>query len=99
MIAKLYPNRVRRTYLGGGRIDAFCGSQADVSDGVPRPEDWMASTVQAFNGSLEIDGEGMGRLEPVSLVFSEKQSGPDRFQSVQRERKRGNSENAAVFQP
>ena len=24
MIAKLLPNRVRRTYLGGGRIDAFC---------------------------------------------------------------------------
>ena len=25
MIAKLQPNRVRRTYLGGGRIDAFTG--------------------------------------------------------------------------
>ena len=25
MIAKLLPNRVRRTYLGGSRIDAFTG--------------------------------------------------------------------------
>ncbi len=25
MIAKLLPNRVRRTYLGGGQIDAFTG--------------------------------------------------------------------------
>ena len=68
MIAKILPNRVRRTYLGGGRIDAFCGASADVSDGVPRPEDWMASTVQAFNGSAEIAGEGMGRLEDGRLV-------------------------------
>ncbi len=68
MIAKILPNRVRRTYLGGGRIDAFCGASADVSDGLPRPEDWMASTVQAFNGSAEIDGEGLGRLEDGRLV-------------------------------
>ena len=68
MIAKLQPNRVRRTYLGGGRIDAFCGASADVSDGVPRPEDWLASTTQAFNGTAEIDGEGMGRLEDGRLV-------------------------------
>ena len=68
MIAKLQSNRVRRTYLGGGRIDAFCGVTADVSDGVPRPEDWLASTVQAFNGSAEIDGEGLGRLEDGRLV-------------------------------
>jgi mannose-6-phosphate isomerase len=68
MIAKLHPNRVRRTYLGGGRIDAFCGVFADVSDGVPRPEDWIASTIQAFNGSAEIAGEGLGRLEDGRLV-------------------------------
>jgi len=68
MIAKLLPNRVRRTYLGGGRIDAFTGTGADVSDGVPRPEDWMASTVTAFNGTLEIAGEGLGRLEDGQLV-------------------------------
>ena len=68
MIAKLQSNRVRRMYLGGGRIDAFCGVSADVSDGVPRPEDWLASTVQAFNGSAEIDGEGLGRIEDGRLV-------------------------------
>ena len=68
MIAKLLPNRVRRTYLGGGRIDAFTGTGADVSDGVPRPEDWMASTVTAFNGTLEIAGEGLGRLKDGQLV-------------------------------
>ena len=68
MIAKLHPNRVRRTYLGGGRIDAFSGVSADVSDGVPRPEDWLASTTQAFNGSAEVEGEGLGRLEDGRLV-------------------------------
>ena len=55
-------------YLGGGRIDAFCGLPADVLDGVPRPEDWLASTTQAFNGAIEIDGEGLGRLEDGRLV-------------------------------
>ena len=36
MIAKLLPNRVRRTYLGGSRIDAFTGgsrSCATETDG------------------------------------------------------------------
>ena len=62
MIARLENNRVRRTYLGGGRIDAFVGS-ASVQDGALRPEDWLASTVTAYNGAVEIDGEGLGRLE------------------------------------
>ena len=110
MIAKLQPNRVRRTYLGGGRIDAFtggarvqvttdnvgrapspcqsdtfrqsgkdegvlateCGSLQGPSTGcgcdMPRPEDWLASTTTAFNGTLEIEGEGLGRLEDGRLV-------------------------------
>ena len=68
MIAKLLANRVRRTYLGGGRIDVFCGIPADVSDEMPRPEDWLASTTQAFNGTLEIAGEGLGRLEGGRIV-------------------------------
>ena len=84
MIAKLLQNRVRRTYLGGGRIDAFTGGSrccatgaetaaphADVQERVPpmpMPEDWMASTTTAFNGTLEIEGEGLGRLEDGRLV-------------------------------
>jgi len=39
-----------------------------VLDGLPRPEDWIASTTQAFNGAIEIDGEGLGRLEDGRLV-------------------------------
>ncbi len=84
MIAKLQPNRVRRTYLGGGRIDAFTGGSrsraiaaemaaphTDAQERVPpmpMPEDWMASTTTAFNGTLEIEGEGLGRLEDGRLV-------------------------------
>lgn len=67
MIYQLEPNRVRRTYLGGGRINAFTGfSPAD--DGALRPEDWTASTVSAFNGAEEIEGEGLGRLADGRLV-------------------------------
>ena len=83
MISKLQANRVRRSYLGGARIDAFCNvksrsakltfrsqlSTFNSPDGAPpRPEDWLASTTQAFNGSLEIKGEGLGRLEDGRLV-------------------------------
>ena len=67
MIAKLKSNRVRRTYLGGGRIDAFVGEAAAACD-QPRPEDWLASTVTAFNGTCEIAGEGLGRLDDGRLV-------------------------------
>ena len=67
MIAKLLPNRVRRTYLGGSRIDAFTGAINCVPP-MPMPEDWMASTTTAFNGTLEIEGEGLGRLEDGRLV-------------------------------
>ncbi len=65
---KLQPNRVRRTYRGGGRIDGFTGAAADCRDGVPRPEDWLASTTTAFNGAEEIEGEGLGRLEDGRAV-------------------------------
>ncbi len=80
MIAKLLSNRVRRSYLGGGRIDAFCGSNQPTFNpstvqpfnsscaAQPRPEDWLASTTQAFNGTQEIEGEGLGRLEDGRLV-------------------------------
>lgn len=77
MIARLLPNRVRRTYLGGGRIDAFTGGARSRTSAlnaweqdppVLRPEDWLASTTTAFNGSFEIDDEGLGRIEDGRLV-------------------------------
>ena len=82
MIARLLPNRVRRTYLGGGRIDAFCGisgmarssrapSGCRGATALPEmlcPEDWLASTVTAFNGTEEIETEGLGRIEDGRLV-------------------------------
>jgi len=68
MIARLSPNRVRRTYLGGSRIDAFTDVSADLSDGMTRPEDWTASTVAAFNGTEEVGGEGLGRLQDGRFV-------------------------------
>lgn len=67
MIAKIKPNRVRRTYRGGSRIDAFTGFKP-VADGELRPEDWIASTTQAFNGAAEVAGEGLGRLEDGRFV-------------------------------
>lgn len=67
MIYQLEPNRVRRTYLGGGRINAFTRFRP-ADDGALRPEDWTASTVSAFNGAEEIEGEGLGRVADGRLV-------------------------------
>ena len=68
MIAKLQSNRVRRTYLGGSRIDAFTGVSPSRVDALPQPEDWLASTTTAFNGTREIEGEGLGRLADGRFV-------------------------------
>ena len=68
MIEKLAPNRVRRTYLGGSNINAFTGFFADTSDGLPRPEDWTASVTRAFNGAVEIEGEGLGATVSGKLI-------------------------------
>ena len=61
MIAKLQSNRVYRTYTGGSRIDALVSGQR-TPDG-PFPEDWLASTVRAFNPGREDIVEGLGRTE------------------------------------
>lgn len=67
MIAALQPNRVRRTYLGGAHIDALTGFSADCADGIPRPEDWLASVTQAANEPF-LSGEGLGRTADGTLI-------------------------------
>ncbi len=68
MIYKLQSNRVRRTYLGGKRIEKF----TNVTDEKPLEallsEDWTASVTKAFHGVVEIEGEGLGRTEDGRLV-------------------------------
>lgn len=61
MIAKLKTNRVYRTYPGGSRIDALVSGQK-TEDG-QFPEDWLASTVRAFNPGREDIVEGLGMTE------------------------------------
>lgn len=68
MIYKLMQNRVRRTYRGGSRIDDFTGENINVSDGIYLPEDWTASVTKAFYGSVEIDGEGLGRTTDGKMI-------------------------------
>ena len=52
------PNRVRRTYCGGMLLDKWQG-KPDCKDGYS-PEEWMASTVEAYNkGMPEVANEGL----------------------------------------
>lgn len=68
MIYKLLKNRVRRTYRGGSRIDNFTGEKINAADGIYLPEDWTASVTKAFNGSVEIDDEGLGRTIDGKMI-------------------------------
>ena len=70
-IIKMLPNRVRRNYLGGSRIDAFRGNPGQP-DG-ERPEEWLCSTVEAKNPGLPpVENEGyacfLEKGEPKRLV-------------------------------
>jgi len=58
----LMPNRVRRNYLGGYKLDELENNPSPC-DG-DRPEDWIASTVPAVNPGLpSIPDEGLARIE------------------------------------
>ena len=61
MIVKFKENRVRRAYIGGARIDRFVG-KSDARDG-RYPEEWLASTVEAFNPDMPKAGEGVSFTE------------------------------------
>jgi len=61
MIVKFKENRVRRAYFGGKRIDRFLGKE-NAEDG-RYPEEWLASSVEAFNPDLPREGEGISYTE------------------------------------
>ncbi len=63
MIYKIKPNRVRRTYLGGSRIDTF-----ENYGPCACPEDWTASITVASNGDDKIENEGIGITEDGELL-------------------------------
>ena len=61
MIYKFKENRVRRAYTGGMKIDKFKG-KTDCKNG-RTPEEWLASTVTAFNPDMIIENEGLSICE------------------------------------
>ncbi|MDX2185377.1 MAG: phosphoheptose isomerase [Opitutaceae bacterium] len=57
----IVPTRVRRGYRGGSRLDALAGHTLPVD--ADRPEDWLASTVEARNPGLAPEPlEGLTRV-------------------------------------
>ncbi|MBR5922393.1 MAG: class I mannose-6-phosphate isomerase [Clostridia bacterium] len=61
MIFKFKENRVWRAYTGGKRIDTFHGKDNCVDSRMP--EEWLASTVEAFNPDRPVKGEGLSVCE------------------------------------
>ena len=60
---RLLPNRVWRTYLGGGTLDAISGVQPP-EDG-HFPEDWILSTTRAVNVGRKRSTRGSPGFFPV----------------------------------
>ena len=61
MIYKLKSNRVYRSYFGGKRLDSLYG--AENPNDSQFPEEWVASTVRAFNVGREDIVEGLSITE------------------------------------
>ena len=61
MIYKFKENRVWRAYFGGERLDEFSGKAERVRG--RRPEEWVASTVTAFNADRPDEKEGVSITE------------------------------------
>lgn len=65
MVYKFKENRVWRSYTGGKRIDSFYGKEDCVDSRMP--EEWIASTIEAFNPDRSIKGEGLSFCEDGRL--------------------------------
>lgn len=66
MIYKLKSNRVYRSYFGGKRLDALCDSE--ICEDTQFPEEWIASTVRAFNAGREDIVEGLSITEDGKVL-------------------------------
>ena len=60
MLVKFKENRVRRAYFGGKRIDRFYGKPGENTR---YPEEWLASSIEAFNPDMPKEGEGLSVTE------------------------------------
>lgn len=66
MVYKFKRNRVFRSYYGGKRLDLFFGEQNPKDSQFP--EEWIASTVRAFNAGREHIVEGPSICENGELL-------------------------------
>ena len=77
MIIKFRENRVWRAYTGGKRIDRFYGKNRAVNGRMP--EEWLASTVEAFNPDRPLAGEGLSVCENGRLFRDVLREDPEKI--------------------
>lgn len=68
MIYKLKSNRVKRTYIGGRRIDQFTEESLFSEGRQYYPEDWTGSVTTAMSGDRNTAPEGLGRTQKDLLI-------------------------------
>lgn len=87
MIIKFKENRVHRAYYGGKRIDRFAG-KAVCEDG-RSPEEWLASTVTAFNPDCPKENEGLSVCEDGRFFRDVLTAEPDKLLGAKNVAKHG----------
>lgn len=89
MIYRLKQNRVFRSYYGGKRLDAFYG--IDNSTDSQFPEEWIASTVRAFNAGRENIVEGLSVCDDGELLKDKIEKEPVKFLGESQYKKYGSN--------
>ena len=77
MLYLLKQNRVYRSYYGGKRLDKLCGK--DICEDSQFPEEWIASTVRAFNAGREDIVEGPSVCEDGRRLADIIKENPKKF--------------------
>ncbi|MCQ2734829.1 MAG: class I mannose-6-phosphate isomerase [Alphaproteobacteria bacterium] len=93
MIYYLKPNRVYRSYFGGKRLDKLCGKK--YCEDTQFPEEWIASTVRAFNAGREDIVEGPSVCENGKLLKEIINKNPKEFLGQEEFNKHG--ENMSIL--
>ena len=76
-IYKFRKNRVRRAYFGGKRMDEFMGEKSGTDSRYP--EEWIASTVEAFNPDMPKENEGLSVCSDGTLFRDVLSVDPERI--------------------
>lgn len=96
MVYKFKANRVWRAYIGGRHIDGFYGKKSPIDCSMP--EEWLASTVEAFNPDEpeKKENEGLSICEDGRLFRDVLSENPEKILGKKLNEKNGGKQSILV---